>query len=260
MLDQIDIKVLQDIAVRAGKAILEIYDQPFEVETKDDKSPLTAADKASNEVIIEGLEKHYSSIPIISEENKQLDYDTRKNWEYCWMVDPLDGTKEFIKKNGEFTVNIALIHNNESVLGVVYVPVKKALYYAIKGQGAYKITDGGEPEKINAKAAQEGEIVRIFASRSHLNEDTQIFINECKEKYADVELVAAGSSLKFCLLAEGIAHIYPRFAPTMEWDTAAAHIVATESGASVTIPESGEALNYNKENLLNPYFLVQRLS
>ncbi len=257
MLDKIDIQILQEIAVRAGKAILEIYEQPFEIETKADKSPLTAADKASNDIIIAGLEKHYASIPIISEENKQLDYDTRKNWEYCWMVDPLDGTKEFIKKNGEFTVNIALIHKNESVLGVVYVPVKDTLYYAIKGQGAFKISNGGSPEKIHAKAAKAGEIVRIFASRSHLNADTQAFIDQCKEKFADVELVAAGSSLKFCLLAEGIAHIYPRFAPTMEWDTAAAHIVATESGASVTIPENGEALNYNKENLLNPYFLVQ---
>ncbi len=256
MLNTININHIIEIAQKAGAAILEIYEQPFEVESKADESPLTTADKASNQIIVDALEQFYSNIPIISEENKQTDYETRQSWEYCWMVDPLDGTKEFIKKNGEFTVNIALIHKGKSILGVVYVPVKNITYYATEGQGAFKIEGDNAPVQIKAIGADTVETVRICASRSHLNDDTKTYVESCKEKYANVELISAGSSLKFCLVAEGKAHIYPRFAPTMEWDTAAAHIVTTESGATISQPD-GQPLVYNKENLLNPYFLVK---
>ena len=255
MLDNIDIQALIDISEAAGDAIMEIYQQEFTVEMKSDKSPLTAADKASNDVIVEGLQKHFPEIPIISEETKLLPYSERKEWEYCWVVDPLDGTKEFIKKNGEFTTNIALIHKGQSVLGVIYIPVKKQMYYAKKGSGAFKV-EKGETTQIRTQSIQANETVKVFVSRSHLNEDTQNYVNELKEKHGEVELVSAGSSLKFTLIAEGKAHVYPRFAPTMEWDTAAGHIIAEEAGATVTRQPQGDALRYNRENLLNPYFLV----
>ncbi|MEZ4888494.1 MAG: 3'(2'),5'-bisphosphate nucleotidase CysQ [Chitinophagales bacterium] len=255
MLKSIDIQILTEIAETAGDAIMEIYQQDFEVETKADKSPLTSADKASNQVIVEGLQKHFPDIPIISEETKLLSYDERKSWEYCWVVDPLDGTKEFIKKNGEFTVNIALVHNGESVLGVIYIPVKKQMYYAKKGMGAFKVEDG-ETTQIHTTAIEPNKPVKVFISRSHLNEDTQNYVDELKKKYTQIEMVSAGSSLKFTLIAEGEAHIYPRFAPTMEWDTAAGHIIAEAAGATVTKQPEGVPLRYNRENLLNPYFLV----
>lgn len=255
MLQNIDIQVLLQIAKEAGDAIMKIYEQDFTVEMKKDKSPLTSADKASNDVIVEGLQKHYPEIPIISEETRLLPYSERKDWEYCWVVDPLDGTKEFIKKNGEFTVNIALVHKGESVLGVIYIPVKELMYYAKRGEGSFKV-ENGETTQIHTTSIHTNEAVKVFVSRSHLNEDTQNFVNQLKEKYSEVELVSAGSSLKFTLIAEGKAHIYPRFAPTMEWDTAAGHVIAEEAGATVTKQPEGIPLRYNRENLLNPYFLV----
>ncbi len=257
MLETISLEIITAIAKKAGDAILEIYAQPFDktIEKKADNSPLTIADKASNEVIISGLSKHYPDIPYISEEAKQTDYATRKEWDYCWMIDPLDGTKEFIKKNGEFTVNIALLHNNESILGVVYVPVSDTMYYAKKGEGSYKKVGAAPAERINTANINTAEEVIIFASRSHRNQDTNDFIAAQEKKYGKVRVESAGSSLKFCLIAEGKVHIYPRFAPTMEWDTAAAHIVTTEAGGTISQPD-GSAIVYNKENLLNPYFLV----
>lgn len=255
MLQNIDVQILTKIAKDAGDAIMQIYAQDFSVEMKADKSPLTSADKAANAVIVEGLQKHYPEIPIISEETRLLPYSERKNWEYCWVVDPLDGTKEFIKKNGEFTVNIALVHNGQSVFGVIYIPVTEEMYYAKKGSGSFKI-EKGETTQIHTTEIRPNEPVKAFVSRSHLNEDTQKYIDQLKEKYGTVELVSAGSSLKFTLIAEGKAHVYPRFAPTMEWDTAAGHIIAEEAGATVTRQPEGDALCYNRENLLNPYFLV----
>ncbi|MFK7906246.1 MAG: 3'(2'),5'-bisphosphate nucleotidase CysQ [Chitinophagales bacterium] len=255
MLESIDIQILIDISEAAGDAIMEIYKNDFSVEMKADKSPLTSADKASNDVIVAGLQKHFPNIPIISEETRLLPYSERKNWEYCWVVDPLDGTKEFIKKNGEFTTNIALIHKGHSVLGVVYIPVSKEMYYAKKGSGSFKV-EGETHTQIHTKAIAPNETVKVFVSRSHLNEDTQKFVDELKEKHDEVDLVSAGSSLKFTLIAEGKAHFYPRFAPTMEWDTAAGHIIAEEAGATITKQPEGDALRYNRENLLNPYFLV----
>lgn len=250
-------------SIEAGKAILEVYASPIKVEIKDDKSPLTLADKKANDVINSYLQT--TPIPIISEENKQLDYLERKDWNQCWIVDPLDGTKEFIKRNGEFTVNIALIENGYPLLGVIYVPVSKDLYFTSEDASkAFKITLKNEEETVdfileNASEIQpEKEIpseVKIVGSRSHLNEETKNFISEI-EKDNLVEIVSKGSSLKFCLVAEGKANIYPRFAPTMEWDTAAGQAICQAAGVKVINNGTQKPLLYNKENLLNPSFLV----
>ena len=249
-------------AIDAGKRIMEIYDtEDFNVEIKADDSPLTKADREANTVIMKFLEQ--SKLPIISEENKQTDYDTRKLWNSCWIVDPLDGTKEFIKRNGEFTVNIALIENKIPTLGVIYVPVTKVLYFTNNSK-SYKIALSDlsvSVEDIIIKSTQikvalpVTEPVKIVGSRSHLNEDTQNFIDSIKNE-KEVEIVSKGSSLKFCLVAEGTAHYYPRFAPTMEWDTAAGQAICQSAGARVINQETQEPLLYNRENLLNPYFLV----
>ncbi len=243
------------IAQKAGDAILEIYNKDFNVEYKDDKSPLTDADKVSNEIITDALQKLTPQIPIISEENKLLDYQIRKDWTQCWLVDPIDGTKEFIKKNGEFTVNIALIENGIPILSVVGVPAQNIIYYAEKNKGAYKIYN--ETTIKLEKTPIENNTIRIVGSRSHQTPELLAYVDEQKEKYANVEFVAAGSSLKFCLIAEGKADVYPRLGPTMEWDTAAGHLIATESGSDVLVWNSDEKLSYNKENLLNPFFIVQ---
>lgn len=249
-------------AVKAGQDIMKIYSKDFSVEYKDDKSPLTEADKASNAIICECLKDTY---PIISEENKQVDYNERKSWNTCWLVDPIDGTKEFIKKNGEFTVNIALIENGVPVLGVVYLPAKEVLYFGSAETGSYKysVTDGQLPEfesLLGSSRKLTGENLpqkyTIVASRSHMSPETENFIEECRQKYGDVELISKGSSIKLCLVAEGSAHVYPRVAPTMEWDTAAAHAVAKYAGCTVNDFYNRTELKYNKENLLNPYFIV----
>lgn len=258
MLNKIDEKIMIDIAQKAGVAILEIYNsEDFGVEIKEDKSPLTKADKAANDVIVAGLEKYYPEIPILSEEIKETPYNERKDWEYFWLVDPLDGTKEFIKQNGEFTVNIALIHNGEPVLGVIDLPVKSTTYFARKGENktCYKVEEG---VKSTIKAIKPtGDTCIVMASRSHLNEDTQNFVDSQKETYPNIEFVSAGSSLKFCFIAEGKANMYPRYAPTMEWDTGAGQVIAECAGATVVEAKTGKPLRYNKENLLNPYFLVK---
>jgi 3'(2'), 5'-bisphosphate nucleotidase len=250
-------------ALAAGKEILGVYDTNFSIEIKGDDSPLTQADKNANEVINGFLLK--TEIPIISEENRQLDYSERKEWSSCWIVDPLDGTKEFIKRNGEFTVNIALVENGNPILGVIYVPVSKELYFtAADGKTSKKIIVASEEISIeeifeNAKAIYPSKItseVKIVGSRSHLNEETKAFISEI-EKDTKVEIVSKGSSLKFCLIAEGLAHLYPRFAPTMEWDTAAGHAICKAVGVSVIDQTTGNAMQYNKPNLLNNYFVVK---
>ncbi|MEZ5059836.1 MAG: 3'(2'),5'-bisphosphate nucleotidase CysQ [Saprospiraceae bacterium] len=248
------IQPLLKIAREAGDAILEIYknEDDFGVEAKSDNSPLTRADKASNEVICVGLENLDPQFPIISEENKAIEYETRKNFEYCWLVDPLDGTKEFIKRNGEFTVNIALLHKNKVVMGVVYAPVLDEMYWAVKGEGAF-LDQGGK--KLRLEAANftlEDEGLNLVCSRSHLNEETEKFVS----KFKNPGMVSKGSSLKFLMLAKGEAHIYPRVAPTMEWDTGAAQIVLEEAGGKILHYDTGEPLVYNKENLLNPYFIA----
>jgi 3'(2'), 5'-bisphosphate nucleotidase len=258
-------------ALDAGTATLEIYQRDFSIETKADCSPLTEADKAAHHIIVDALES--TGLPVLSEESKAVPYETRKAWVKYWLVDPLDGTKEFIKKNGEFTVNIALIENGSPVLGVVYAPVLKTLYFGIVGQGAFRAIGDGifqTLEKVTEKfpnlgnsaeslpcVSPEAGVIKVVASRSHMNPETEAFIAEL-EKKGRVELVSSGSSLKLCMVAEGRADVYPRVAPTMEWDTAAAQAVVEASGGRVVQYGTGEPLRYNKENLLNPFFVVSR--
>lgn len=248
-------KELRKIARDAGAVIMEVYNSAsdIEIQSKADDSPLTKADQAANDVICEGLEALEVKHPIISEENKLLPYEDRKGYTHCWMVDPLDGTKEFIKKNGEFTVNIALIEQNEVVLGVVYAPALDEMYWAEKGKGAYSFING-EEKKLDVSAfSMNDEGLRIVCSRSHLNEETQAFVDALTEP----KLVSKGSSLKFLILASKEADIYPRIAPTMEWDTAAAQIILEEAGGEVLQYGTDKKVMYNKENLLNPFFVAR---
>ncbi|KJD34101.1 3'-5'-bisphosphate nucleotidase [Tamlana nanhaiensis] len=252
-------------SLKAGEEILKIYNKDFNIEFKDDKSPLTEADLVSNEIIVKKLKE--TNIPIISEENKTIDFETRKTWSQCWIVDPIDGTKEFIKKNGEFTVNIALVENGKTKLGVIYVPVTKELYYTNEDQTkAYKTIISTqdlpvEPllfkaeDEIN-KAEQNASNIKVVGSRSHMNDDTLDFVESLKTEGQSVEIVSKGSSLKFCLVAEGKAHVYPRFAPTMEWDTAAGQAICEAVGLTVIDQTTKQPMTYNRENLLNNYFLV----
>jgi 3'(2'), 5'-bisphosphate nucleotidase len=250
------IRPVMDIARRAGAVILSIYEKDFTVEYKDDRSPLTEADQASNEVIIAGLRSLTPDIPIISEETKLTDYSIRRHWKQCWLVDPIDGTKEFIKKNGEFTVNIALIQNGEPVLSVLYVPAQGNLYHAEKGKGSCLVENGLEIPLHIRPLASDG-ILKIVGSRSHQTPELLAYVEQQKQKFSQVEFVPAGSSLKFCLISEGKADVYPRLGPTMEWDTAAGQLIATEAGAQVVVWETGFPLSYNRENLLNPNFIVK---
>jgi 3'(2'), 5'-bisphosphate nucleotidase len=243
-----------DAAEKACIEILDVYNSnDFQAEAKGDNSPLTLADKKAHKKICDILQK--TGLPILSEEGKAISYEERKNWEYFWMVDPLDGTKEFIKRNGEFTVNIALIHEGTPVLGVVAIPVTGEVYYASKGDGVF-VKKGGNTTELRKKQQTDltASGLRVVASRSHMNSETETFINGLKEP----SLVSAGSSLKFLLLANGQADVYPRYAPTMEWDTAAAHAIMNEIGLKVHQVGRQHSLElvYNKEDLLNPYFLV----
>jgi 3'(2'), 5'-bisphosphate nucleotidase len=253
MLEDIDINTIITIAKKAGDAIMEIYTQDFTVEFKDDKSPLTEADKKANDIIVDGLNSLVIKFPVLSEEGKAIPYDERKGWEYFWMVDPLDGTKEFIKKNDEFTVNIALIYDNTPVLGVVYAPALDEMYWAKKGDGAYK--DGKHlPLSANTEPHKQ---LRVVASKSHLSPETQNYIDDLGKTTESIECVSKGSSLKLVMVAEGSADVYPRLAPTMEWDTAAADAIVREVNKKTIDFQSGNLLTYNKENLLNPWFIVQ---
>ena len=250
-------------ALKGGEEILEVYNSDFAVEHKDDKSPLTEADKRAHLAIVAVLE--ITGIPILSEEGKHMDFSERKNWKQFWMVDPLDGTKEFVKRNGEFTVNIALIENGKATMGVIYVPVTKELYFADKL--AYK--KGGFTKPITSirellgnanqlPLTQTRKNYVVVGSRSHMSEETEDFINEQKAKHNEVDILSKGSSLKLCMVAEGAADAYPRFAPTMEWDTAAGQAIVVASGAKVINWETKKLMEYNKENLLNSSFLVER--
>lgn len=247
------ISSLIKIAQKAGDAIMDIYEnEDFGVEMKGDNSPLTKADKASNDKICAGLEQLEVQYPIISEENKMISYEDRKLYNRYWLVDPLDGTKEFIKRNGEFTVNIALIEQGFPVIGIVYAPVLGEMYWAEKEKGAHLIK-GGISNPIHANKFSKSDTgLRVVCSRSHLNEETQQFIDALKTP----EKVSKGSSLKFLMLANGEAELYPRIAPTMEWDTAAAQCVLEQAGGRVVQFDNGERVTYNKENLLNPFFVA----
>ena len=253
-------------AVKAGKKILEIYNDPqsdFSIERKADNSPLTIADKASHLLIADFLKD--TDIPILSEEGKSVAYEERKVWDLFWLIDPLDGTKEFIKKNGEFTVNIALIENNRPILGVIYVPVSATLYIGTEQLGAWKVEDASDSmsfdlikrDGIELPAANSTNPYRIVGSRSHMSNETQQYINNLKTEHPEIEIVSKGSSLKICMVAEGVANEYPRFGPTMEWDTAAGHAIANAAGKKLWHTNFSQELEYNKENLLNPYFIVR---
>ena len=280
-------KLLQiaiDAALEAGKEIMRIYDDPsqdFGIERKADNSPLTLADRAAHNCIVRHLEP--TGIPILSEEGAHLPYEERKAWKRLWVVDPLDGTKEFIKKNGEFTVNIALVEDGNPVLGVIFVPATGVLYAGVVGEGAWKsplpapplgechkAVAFGKSEKSDYSEYSENEVLpqrgsgegarssfTIVASRSHLSPETEEFIEEMRRKHGEIELISSGSSLKICLVAEGSADIYPRFAPTMEWDTAAGDAIARAAGREVVDAKTGNPLVYNKPDLHNPWFIVR---
>jgi 3'(2'), 5'-bisphosphate nucleotidase len=248
------IRPLVKIVEAASTAILEIYHRAgdIEIEKKGDDSPLTLADRKANEIIVAGLEQLPFQFPIISEENKLVAYEERKNYEYYWLVDPLDGTKEFIKRNGEFTVNIALVKKDRPVFGIISVPVQNKVYYGIKGQGAFWV-ENGTTTRLQAnsyKMTDKG--LRVVTSRSHMNEATANFVHQMNEP----QFVSMGSSLKFMALAEGKADVYPRYGLCMEWDTGAAQIILEEAGGSVLQVDTNEPLVYNKENLLNPFFIA----
>lgn len=249
---EIQVAKIVSIAKFAGKAILNIYyDADFSqvVDFKSDNSPLTLADKAAHEVIVEALAKAYPDIPIISEEGEEISYEQRKDYQRFWLVDPLDGTKEFIKRNGEFTVNIALIDNGVPVLGVVHVPVVDVTYYGQKDSGAYMSEGEADPHQITINNKQSDRIA--VRSKSHPSPEEEVVLNE----YQVVEFISRGSSLKFCMVAEGKADIYYRHGPTMEWDTAAGQAVVEAAGGKVLMGTGPEHFTYNKVSLLNGSFL-----
>ena len=254
---EIEIDFLIDTARLAGQEILKVYAKDFAVDYKDDKSPLTEADQLANTVIIDRLLSKYPGSNIISEETKQLPYADRKDWTSLWLIDPLDGTKEFVKKNGEFTVNIALIENGVPTFGVVYAPVPDVLYYGIKGDGSYKIAKGIVTKIANSISYLDKDSIKVLASRSHMSEETLAFVSGIEKQGKKIDFLSIGSSLKLCLVAEGAADIYPRFGPTMEWDTGAAHAVVLYAGRDVLNAATMRPLIYNKPDLLNPSFIVQ---
>jgi len=262
------------VAKRAGEAILDVYGSDFAVEQKDDKSPLTLADKRSHEIIMHVLEQTITvnncTVPVLSEEGRDIPYDERRKWEYFWLVDPLDGTKEFIKRNGEFSVNIALIHKHKPVLGIIYIPVKDVFYFAAINLGTYKLknrenlTDNLSIEELIDKSQRlpltnnNKSSLTVIGSRSHISGEFSEFVKRLEARHGNVEFISSGSSLKLCLVAEGKADIYPRFGPTMEWDTAAGQAIVEQAKGSVMDIQTREPLRYNKENLLNPFFIVSR--
>lgn len=257
-------------ALTAGAEIMSVYTDPnadFEIERKADNSPLTIADRKSHAVIAQALAS--TPYPLLSEEGAKIAPEERQQWKELWIVDPLDGTKEFIKRNGEFTVNIAYVKDGCPEAGVIYIPVKKELYFADTALGAYKIdhiTETGEYTSVDALIAHAQRLPYahrtdhtfiIVASRSHLTPETEAYIQEMQQKHAQVETISKGSSLKLCLIAEGNADVYPRFAPTMEWDTAAGHAIIRASGKEVYQAGKKEPLQYNKTDLLNPWFIAE---
>lgn len=240
------------IAMDAGKAIMKVYDEPANtVSYKSDQSPLTEADLASHNIIINGLKQLDTNWPILSEESTDIPVQQRADWQRFWLVDPLDGTKEFLKRNGEFTVNIALIDQGEPVLGIVYAPALDVCYSGARGLGAF-VKHGAMPtQRIKVRKRDADEAIKVVASRSHSDLRTTALLDQLGE----YECISMGSSLKLCLVAEGVAHLYPRLGPTMEWDTAAAHAVVNEAGGLVC-DQTGHELKYNKPDLHNPEFFV----
>ena len=258
-------------AVSAGKLIMDVYNSDdFQVNLKSDSTPLTLADRLANEEIVKHLRK--SRIPVLSEEGRSILYEERKGWEYFWLVDPLDGTKEFIKRNGEFTVNIALVYQGYPIMGVIFIPVLNQLYFSLKGLGAFRHINLAE---IKNNTLNINDLVKsstklpsnspnlpytIVASRSHISDETKNYIEKVSQEKGSVEILSKGSSLKICMVAEGKAHVYPRFGTTTEWDTAAGQAIAEESGCLVQSLEDESRLSYNKENIENPWFIVERIN
>lgn len=255
-------------SIRAGALIMEVYNSDdFQVNLKSDKTPLTLADRLAHDSIKNDLSKTF--IPVLSEEGRNIVYEERKGWEYFWIVDPLDGTKEFIKRNGEFTVNIALIQNKYPLLGVVYVPVTGELYFSFTPEGAYKVSNivatkearftYNELVPIAKKIPFDNDRknIVIVESRSHTSEETLEYIECLKEKFSDIDSISRGSSLKMCMIAEGNADIYPRLSLSSEWDTAAGQAIVEGAGYQVYTYETKERMAYNKEELLNPWFIVK---
>jgi 3'(2'), 5'-bisphosphate nucleotidase len=268
----------------AGLAIIEVYKQDFDVSYKEDQSPLTLADQRSHDIIVDHLtDPSGKSLPVLSEEGKGIPFEERCAWEYFWLIDPLDGTKEFIKRNGEFTVNIALIYQHRPILGVIYAPVNNVFYFASEGFGSYILKNDNVFERLKATASEIErdsalkEILKqsdklphydtpsdthdsplvIVGSRSHPSKEFEAFVETMKKQHAKVEVISSGSSLKLCLVAEGRADIYPRLGPTMEWDTGAGQAIVEQANGSVLDYETGEPLQYNKKNLLNSWFIVK---
>jgi 3'(2'), 5'-bisphosphate nucleotidase len=250
-------------ALEASKAILEIYHSgAFDVEIKGDNSPLTKADTASHNVIMSYLEA--TGIPVLSEEGRDISYQERKDWKQLWIVDPIDGTKEFIKRNGEFTVNIALIENQRPIIGVIFLPVTGELYFSSKELGAFKVVIDLEDYDLDALQAKanklplqrEDKTFTIVASRSHMSLETEEYVQEMREIHGEVNLISKGSSLKLCMVADGTANCYPRFAPTMEWDTAAGQAICEHAGFKLLDWDTKKNMMYNREEVLNNWFLV----
>jgi 3'(2'), 5'-bisphosphate nucleotidase len=259
-----NLKIAIEASLEAGKAILDIYHSgEFDIEIKGDNSPLTRADIASHNVIMSFLKK--TGIPVLSEEGRDISYKERKDWKQLWIVDPIDGTKEFIKRNGEFTVNIALIENNKPRIGVIFVPVTGELYFSSKGIGAYKVLVDLEDydvevllSKGNKLPLQRADnIFTIVASRSHMSAETEDYVQQMRDIHGEVHLISKGSSLKLCMVAEGTANCYPRFAPTMEWDTAAGQAICEHAGFKVIDWDTKKNMLYNRKELLNNWFLVR---
>jgi len=251
----IDIETLLKICHEAGAAIMEIYSGEIQVETKQDQSPLTEADRAAHDIIVRRLEEHFTGIPVLSEEGADIDFETRRSWQEFWLVDPLDGTKEFINRNGEFTVNIALVAGHRVRFGMVHVPAQQKTYWGEVGAGAWLQEKGAPPRRIMVRPQAPGQGLTVVVSRSHPSPELDAYLQTLNV----AETIAVGSSLKLCTLAEGRADLYPRFGPTMEWDIAAGQAVVEAAGGWVRT-FAGSPLRYNKQNLKNPYFLAAAAS
>jgi len=260
-------------AVQAGEAVLDVYHSDFAVDQKEDKTPLTLADRRAHQIITQRLAA--TNIPVLSEEGRHIPYSERSGWRRLWIVDPLDGTKEFVKRNGEFTVNIALVEDGRPVMGVIFVPVKSLLYFGADGLGAYVLEDQDVLKALGAdqvpslyavlerstglpRAVPARSVLKVVGSRSHLTDEVQSFVEALRQKHGRVEFTSAGSSLKICLVAAGEADIYPRLGPTMEWDIAAGQAIAENAGARFYCYDTNQPMVYNREDLLNPWFVVER--
>jgi 3'(2'), 5'-bisphosphate nucleotidase len=264
MLKEVNRKIedIFGIIRQAGDEIVKVYQSDdYQVKRKNDETPLTLADRKSNTVLVKGLQGLFPEIPYLSEESKKTPYQERKGWGHLWLIDPLDGTKEFIKENGEFSINLALIKDGKPIFGILYLPVLGLFYYAGKGYGSYKIEKNGKtiglkPEKDNKNDVDRN--IRVIFSKSHYNQETREYVDRIKKQYYHTEMISVGSAMKLAYLAEGKADIYPRLAPTMEWDIAAGQIIVEEAGGSVVSFQEKKSLIYNKEDLRNPWFVAFR--